>query len=1113
MRSRGLSEISHQSIGSNDEDILLGNRFSYPLRQPYGAPEFIGQKQGFHHRPIRQPNKPPPNMVGARVEGFMSFPQRLPSRRPISPPTDLAQQHAGFQRFLKEHASPPHHRVTAGGRIVPANGPPPIFNVNSLTGAIKSPLRPDTTAATNTVKADEVKKRAASVSGPLFASAASRHGILVSGASEQSGIVQTATPQDPSTGKKEDQTTSHQAQTGTTLQYPPNTAPIMLLQDGTTFVMQNGLPHRVYSNGFATFAEPVPLLFAQQGAAAPLTSANLLQPAVPSQPKFASPYGPLPDSLLLNSNPSLHTHLAHESSDQTVRQQHEYLRYELQSLDRHIALNGKRFGRHDHLAYVTLRKQLVQQLDLCRRRLSRTPSSETTGQHYQYISLGAQPNVSQSTDRTGVKDNHATVRVEPLPPSTNFSSTKSMPLKLNKATQAPSLPDVNNTGVAQQLKTPSVKSSAGIRKVLSPEAPPFIPGSLRADAARKVESCIPSGEIKEAFLNSRPDSTTSAITAGNFTLPSRSVSNKENMTLVQSSGTQVEQQHPTGFSHTKNGTSGSAMEAIVPEVHQQDIAYVDKMALNPIYGPKKFCSTVHEVQEVIRRVREQARLYGCKGGSSKDPEFDAEQDIRWAISDTTPIPLPKKIPDHIAHPRPWYWEDSAFNIHADRSNLHKSSTCDKQQDTNNMTAHNPTLSQSNANVNTRETTPKSSSHLTQESPSVEDRSLGAIATTGEPAAEVPFMSSRQAAILRETHRILGIMPSNNLSSDTGFGVNDQRGIGSSAPSNILRSETVKDPFAGNNHMMTAGVDSLGASPAAKPIVKLPHIGPSGLPSASKALKSGFGNDTPSENAAHKMFGNNDQSSTGTPRYGTNCCKSLMPRTNILQTSATNRGTSSFLEKLLKSPLYSSASLSQHETMSSASNHVAGYTHGMSHITNKENIRSENGTYGEGFPSTARHANNSQKQRFYPGHGFGKSRSSVAPTNTYAHAQMQVQSGKAGGPFQSLDWEIRHHPPSPSDSVRGAQTSATSSPYRQHNMPQYDGAGESSPRQTKVRPDKPEEDQKRTTPRELDPKVFKTDNNEIPAGHGYAVEAFLKRLKQAEDEDMAEHPPPKGPKKS
>ncbi|RHZ73975.1 hypothetical protein CDV55_108247 [Aspergillus turcosus] len=45
---------------------------------------------------------------------------RHPSRQPSDPPQGaLAQADAGFARFLKEHASPKHQRVTAGGRIVP----------------------------------------------------------------------------------------------------------------------------------------------------------------------------------------------------------------------------------------------------------------------------------------------------------------------------------------------------------------------------------------------------------------------------------------------------------------------------------------------------------------------------------------------------------------------------------------------------------------------------------------------------------------------------------------------------------------------------------------------------------------------------------------------------------------------------------------------------------------------------------------------------------------------------------------------------------------------------------------------------------------------------------
>lgn len=45
---------------------------------------------------------------------------RLPSRQPNNPPRgNLAQTDSGFARFLKEHSSPKHQRVTAGGRIIP----------------------------------------------------------------------------------------------------------------------------------------------------------------------------------------------------------------------------------------------------------------------------------------------------------------------------------------------------------------------------------------------------------------------------------------------------------------------------------------------------------------------------------------------------------------------------------------------------------------------------------------------------------------------------------------------------------------------------------------------------------------------------------------------------------------------------------------------------------------------------------------------------------------------------------------------------------------------------------------------------------------------------------
>ncbi|KAF7176682.1 hypothetical protein CNMCM7691_003334 [Aspergillus felis] len=60
---------------------------------------------------------------------------RHPSRQPSDPPQGaLAQADAGFARFLKEHASPKHQRVTAGGRIVPmdSQGSAPQMKLSAI---------------------------------------------------------------------------------------------------------------------------------------------------------------------------------------------------------------------------------------------------------------------------------------------------------------------------------------------------------------------------------------------------------------------------------------------------------------------------------------------------------------------------------------------------------------------------------------------------------------------------------------------------------------------------------------------------------------------------------------------------------------------------------------------------------------------------------------------------------------------------------------------------------------------------------------------------------------------------------------------------------------------
>lgn len=708
-----------------------------------------------------------------------------------------------------------------------------------------SPPRSATGATSRIGNFNDTSKGVENASGPRFVSAASRHGIVVSEASEKSGTTQPSAPPEKITNQNLQQDANHQPQAHESIQYPINPAPIMLLQDGTTFVMQNGLPYRVYSNGFQTFTEAAPLLYAQQNPSLGFSNANLFQQSVSSQPNYALPYEAV-QNLPVNGDSILDSHQLHSrqgSSEQTLLHQHAYLRNELQSLDRYIALHGKKFGRHEHLAFVALRKQLVQELDQYRRRLSRASSSETPSQPYQYTSLGAQPSTNRAADRAGVPIGYGSSVTGQGRPFFNADSRIPAPLKVDDNGKTQPMPGAFGNSGINQLKTPSVKSSAGTSRILSPEAPPFVPGQLRKTSARKVESCIPDNESKDAFSNSRAFSSPrdASVPVGNG--PSPSETSKAEIAQSKKSPSSAVGTGQGRLSHARYGTSGSwsAMEALAPDVHQNDIAYVDELGLNPAYGVKKYCSTVLEFQEVIRRVREQARLYGCKGGSSKDPEFDAEQDIWWAISDSTPVPLPKKIPDHIAYPRPWYWNDSTFNIHADRADLRNKSPVKEQHAMVNGKAQSSGTDLNGVKAKSHDNTLRSTGYWSTLSPAAERNDLPSTLRDNDASAsahDFAFQSSRQAAILRETRSILGNLPSNSLTNNSGSkDLYNRQKMGHASPGRLLAEEAdLKDPFQSAELARptdqevarvnaSAGNELLSldnASPPPKLIVKLPY---------------------------------------------------------------------------------------------------------------------------------------------------------------------------------------------------------------------------------------------------------------------------------------------------
>ena len=109
-------------------------------------------------------------------------------------------------------------------------------------------------------------------------------------------------------------------------------------------------------------------------------------------------------------------------------------------------------------------------------------------------------------------------------------------------------------------------------------------------------------------------------------------------------------------------TTDLVLKVESPIVLAADASYCDRLGFNNPSEPKQFCTEPAEFAKVIKSAHEQARRYGCEGGQSKDPEWDAEQDIRWAMQDELPIPLAPDSLDYVFDQQPWNWADSYFNV-------------------------------------------------------------------------------------------------------------------------------------------------------------------------------------------------------------------------------------------------------------------------------------------------------------------------------------------------------------------------------------------------------------------------------------------------------------------
>ena len=580
-RSRGLSDVSNISSG---------------VTETHSHTVYPAGKSKYMHQPFRQPHAPPE--------------------------TSILQRHDGFARFLKQHASPPHHRVTAGGRIVPAgpSSPPPMLDFGSLNGL----LRDGPATARSSQKESRSTQSNTRTQNPQAISSMTLGDYLQSQGGSVGGMSLQHAPQTTSTQTAipfNDLPFGYQSFMGPAMQAQAPMVPLVMFPDGSTLVSYNGMNYRASWNGVSTSMEPLQPFhlpvdqqyYPQANLQGYLNNSHYNVAPQPSQ--ASAPSIPLASATNV-ARPDM------SKSDvpfhQTQNGDELSLKTELTNLDKYLALYHYDITPAERASLIAQRRRLVEEID--RIRLSKE------------------------------KPKHSIPIITPAAPG----------LPVTPAAQVVPGP----TGLREAVQNDRVAKGGTISKHLSPAAPAFVPRNTSNLPSATFGKRTESQQVKHQQFGIR-------AAFGGIDPAPKTQNNANSSTWASRSDQEVSIPKTPTVSHIEESSSSSVLDLSDPAmrvIDYEDIEYAARYLYNWTKDSKTYCTTVAEFQEAVRRVREQARLYGCAGGQSKDPAYDAEQDLWWAICDRDPIPLPSEVPDHVGNPRPWNWNDSAFNYRCQGAN-------------------------------------------------------------------------------------------------------------------------------------------------------------------------------------------------------------------------------------------------------------------------------------------------------------------------------------------------------------------------------------------------------------------------------------------------------------
>ena len=613
------------------------------------------------------------------------IPQAFPIRQPYGPPdTTLHQFHVGFARFIKEHASPLHNRVTAGGRIVPAGprSPPPTFHIESIDKLLS---KVEADGGNDGLRSDKASQEHPKTQGniqsaenPIDNTQKSFRDIVnqLQGPRQVEQVHTAQKVQLNSTQLNQPQQTVAPAPMNISLYQQPlasqiNKPPTLQIPDGAQLIMAdspssaiisfNGSMVRATLHGSQTFLEPLPQVYpppvmnAQYGVTGP-TPQTIIQ--IPEASQVQQPYQqvvarPWEVNIINQVQPgvSYEQNLGnlipfYGGSQYSLRgpihlqqlfDEQEHYRRQLKTLEKHVAMHATDLSPFHLQRTSQQRRFLVEELDRLRKLIAKVKSQG-----------GAPVYVQQNQDQfpgfqiispNSVQVSNSMQLIDPARNQDMFAQPKQGYSEQDYGTVRANLANV--VGLENVDKVMAVLANNGngggmgstaqnetTRKTLSPDAPDFVPG-------RTSFATINSSFATE---NQNPHDQNASVQSTWPTNPGLAP-----VSVMQ---------WCSSLQNTHRGV----------KVELEDAAYCDEMGYNNSQAPKMYCSTPAEFEAAIIAARIHAREFGCLGGQSKDPEWDAEQDIRWAMQDKVPIPLPLVFPDFANNPRPWSWEDSFFNV-------------------------------------------------------------------------------------------------------------------------------------------------------------------------------------------------------------------------------------------------------------------------------------------------------------------------------------------------------------------------------------------------------------------------------------------------------------------